>query len=64
LDAADRPATEAAVAGLAREIGLAKVWHVVEFLAGGIEGTATAEPLVGWLQQSVPAWLRSLDAAP
>jgi hypothetical protein len=62
LDAADRPATAVGVADLARQIGLAKAWHVVELLSGVGGRGERADPLVAWLREAVPAWLRSLGS--
>lgn len=46
---------------LAREIAVAKVWSVVEFLGvSGVEGTAAGRATVAYLREVVPAWLRDV----
>jgi hypothetical protein len=62
LDAAGRSATATEIAALAREIGVAKAWNIVELLAAVADGTASAGPVVAWLRETAPAWLRSLDS--
>lgn len=51
-------AVEWTTAQLARQIALAKVWSVVEFAASHGAGDAGTAPVMAWLRNEVPSWLR------
>ena len=45
---------------LARDVGLAKAWTAVEFLAGATEGRVPDGPHLTWLREHFPPWVRAL----
>jgi len=58
------PGLPAAIEHLAREIGLAKVWTVVEFLNGHtLNPSERTKPMVEFLIPTLPAWLKTLNHA-
>ncbi len=57
--AGDSPLESLEVAAFAREIALAKAWHVVELLAGIAAGNGGADRMLDWLRGSFPNWMRA-----
>lgn len=63
-DASGEPGPSATIEHLAREIGLAKVWTIVDFLSGyALNPSRRTQPVVEYLISTLPAWLKTLDHA-
>ncbi len=60
LVAVTSPMSRGETERLARDIGLAKAWTVVEFLAGAAERGLEDEPTTIWLHSVFPGWVRSM----